>query len=388
MNIPSDYIEGYEQARLVDQRLADLYVEHTTVGDPEADALVEELAPLGQRESGRLLHAAMDEDYAALRDAPKSLLDFFENCATPPPWVDFAAFAPGVRMFHRNSRLVLGGMVGGTLVEGFCTNIAKSFFITGRLRDQGVRRLQQNNRHMVEIFIPGGLGRGGDGWKLSVRIRLIHATVRRLLRRSDEWDEAAWGTPISAAHLAYALSAFSARLLRHLKGLGAKFDSEERAGFMEVWRYSGYLMGIPESILYADEEDALRIFDVGGLCEPPIQMESIALANSLVNSAPLIAGITEPHARRKLAHYVYRVSRALIRPPLANQLKYPRYPTPGVLWWFRMEDRYDRYMSKIFKDRARRNNKLTGLFDVSVFDEEGITYNMPDHVYAEESSKY
>ena len=388
MNIPTDYAEGYEKARLVNPTLADLYVAHTTVGDPEADALVEELASLGQGRVGRLFHAAMDEDYAALKDAPQALFDFFENCATPPAWVDYAAFAPGVRMFHRNSRLVLGGMVGGTLVEGFCTNIAKSFFITGRLRDQGVRRLQQNNRHMVEIFIPGGLGRGGDGWKLSVRIRLIHATVRRLLRQSDQWDEAAWGTPISAAHLAYALSAFSARLLKHLKGLGGKFDADERAGFMAVWRYTGYLMGIPESILYADEQDALRIFDVGGLCEPPVQMESIALANSLIHSAPLIAGIDSGAPRRHLAKYIYRVSRALIGASLANQLKYPRYPTPGVLWWFRMEDRYDRYMSRIFKDRARRNNKLTGLFDVSVFDEEGITYNMPDHVYAEESSRY
>ncbi len=388
MKIPTDYTEGYQKARLVDPRLADLYLEHTTVGDPEADALAEELAALGQGASARFIQAAMDEDYERLRDAPQSLLDFFENCAKPPAWVDYAAFTPGVRMFHRNSRLVLGGMVGGTLVEGFCTNIAKSFFITGRLRDQGVRRLRQNNRHMVEIFIPGGLGRGGDGWKLSVRIRLIHAIVRRLLRQSDDWDEAAWGTPISAAHVAYALTAFSARLLKHLKNLGAKFDATERAGFMAVWRYTGYLMGVPESILYTDEEDALRLFDVGGLCEPPIQMESIALSNSLINAAPLIAGVEEPRARRKLAHYVYRVSRALIGTPLANDLRYPRYPTFGVLWWFRMKDRYDRYMSRIFKGRARRNNKLTGLFDVSVFDEEGITYNMPDHVYAEESSKY
>ena len=41
-------------------------------------------------------------------------------------------------MFHRNSHLILGAFVGGTLVEGFATNIAKSFFITGRVRDQGV----------------------------------------------------------------------------------------------------------------------------------------------------------------------------------------------------------------------------------------------------------
>jgi len=327
-------------------------------------------------------------DERALREAPAILREFFESCAAVPDWVDFSGFDPGVRMFHRNSQLVLGAMVGGTLVEGFSTNIAKSFFITGRLRDQGVRRLRQNNRHMVEIFFPGGLERDSDGWKLSVRIRLIHAMVRRLLGSSDDWDTEAWGVPVSAAHVGYAITAFSARLLKHLKSLGARFDDEERASFMQVWRYSGYLMGIPESILFRDENGALELFSIGGICEPDPDYESVALAHSLVNSAPLIAGITESADREKLARYIFQVSRALIGTELADHLKYPRYPTPGVLWWFRMQNRYNRAMTKLFKGRLRNENQMTALLDVSNFDETGITYRLPDHVYAEESSRW
>ena len=339
MEMPSAYAEGYGAARAVNPDRARNYVAHTLVGDPEADALMEAIAPLGQAESGKLIQVAMDGgDERALRDAPAEVRRFFESCTTPPDWVDLAAHSPGIRMFHRNSKLVLGAMVGGTLVEGFSTNIAKSFFITGRLRDQGVRRLRQNNRHMVEIFLPGGLDRRGDGWKLSVRVRLVHAMVRRLLNASEDWDHEAWGTPISAAHVGFAITAFSARLLRHLQSLGARIDEEERASFMAVWRYSGYLMGIPETILFRNEEEALELFMVGGLCEPPPGAESISLANSLIQSAPLIAGIDDPVGRRKLANYVFRVSRALIGAPLADKLKYPRYPTPGVLWWFRMQN--------------------------------------------------
>ena len=389
MKMPADYAEGYEAARAVDPERARNYVAHTLIGDPEADELVEALEPLGQAVSGRLIQVAMDGgDESALRDAPAALKRFFDSCVTPPDWVDTSTYIPGVRLFHRNSRLVLGAMVGGTLVEGFSTNIAKSFFITGRLRDQGVRRLRQNNRHMVEIFLPGGLDRGGDGWKFSVRIRLVHAMVRRLLNTSEDWDYEAWGTPISAAHVGFAITAFSARLLAHLESLGAKFDEEERASFMQVWRHSGYLMGIPESILFRDEKDALRLFEIGGLCEPPPDMESISLAHSLVNSAPLIAGIDDPVGRKKLASYVFRVSRALIGPPLADELMYPRYPTFGVLWWFRMQNRYDDFMNRLFASRVRNNNKLTGLLDVSMFDEGGITYKMPDHVHAEKSARW
>ena len=127
-----------EAARTVDEELASNYVAHTLIGDPIADELMEEIASLGHTETGRLIGIFMDgRDENARSSAPAILRDFFESCESQPPWLDRSAFTPGVRMFHRNSRLVLGAMVGGTLVEGFATNIAKSFFITGRLRDQG-----------------------------------------------------------------------------------------------------------------------------------------------------------------------------------------------------------------------------------------------------------
>ena len=81
----------------------------------------------------------------------------------------------------------------------FSTLISTSFVQTGRIFDDGVRRLRQNNRHQLEIFWPGGLVREGKGWKLSVRIRFVHARVRYLLSRSEEWDFDAYGIPISAA---------------------------------------------------------------------------------------------------------------------------------------------------------------------------------------------
>ena len=308
MNIPTDYRQGYEKARVVKPDLADKYVAHTLIGDPVGEAMMEDLSELDAGEQRRLIEEAMNNGSGgALRDAPASLREFFGEAEALPEWLDYSEFAPGVRMFHRNSQVILAAFVAGVLIEGFTTNIAKSFFITGRVRDQGVRRLGQNNRHMMEIYLPGGLYRDGDGWKLSVRIRLVHAQLRRLLNNSEDWDTEAWGEPISAAHLGFAVSAFSARLLKHMKTLGASYNDEEYASFMAVWRYTGYLMGIPESILFRDADEALKLYDVGIMCEPDSPIESVVMAHSLVNSAPLIAGITEPDARRHLARYVYRI---------------------------------------------------------------------------------
>ena len=388
MRIPTDYTQGYEKARAISPDVADKYVKHTLIGDPLAEEMAADLNEFSAADQSRLIEAAMNNDGEdALRDAPASLRAFFKDAETPPEWLDYAAFAPGVRMFHRNSQVCLAAFVAGVLIEGFTTNIAKSFFITGRVRDQGVRRLGQNNRHMMEIFLPGGLYRDGDGWKLSVRIRIVHARLRHLLNNSEEWDTEAWGVPISAAHLGYAISAFSARLLKHMKTLGSTYTDEEYASFMAIWRYSGKLMGIPETILFRDADEALKLWEIALTCEPDPQVESIVMAHSLVNSAPLIAGRTDPAGRRSLAQYVYRVSTPLIGKEIAKSLMYPAVSTFGVVLWFRMQQRYGHVLKRLLPGNREDSNytRFTSLLDTSLFDENGIRYTLPDHVYAEES---
>ena len=386
--VPTDYVESYERGRAADPERARNYIAHTTVGDPLCDRMMAQLDAVPLRDADRFIRLAVeDPDDPALRDAPDGVHAFIEQLETVPDWVDYDDFAGGVRAFHRDSAACLAAMLGGVLVEGFSTTIAKSFFITGRLRDQGVRRLRQNNRHMIEILLPGGLETRGDGWRLSVRIRLVHAKVRQLFNDSDEWDADAGGAPLSAAQVGYALTSFSARMLQHMKSLGASYDEAERDSFMAVWRYSGHLMGIPETILYRDYDDALELFRIGGLCEPDPGMESVVLANSLVNSAPVVAGITDAAARRKLAKYIFLVSRAMIGNPMADSLAYPPNRTFGVLPWFRMQRRCHRFLKKRLP-RLTRETSFTAfntLLEVSALQDLDIDYKLPDHIFSEES---
>ena len=243
---------------------------------------------------------------------------------------------------------------------------------------------------MMEIFLPGGMYRYGDGWKLSLRIRIVHARIRHLLNKSEEWDAEAWGEPISVAHLGYAVSAFSARLLVHMKTLGAEYNDEEHDSCMVVWRYSGYLMGIPDTILFQDADEALKIYRIGLMCEPDTKIESVVMAHSLVNSAPLVAGVTEPAARRDLARYVFRISRALIGKEVAKSLEYPSLSPFGAIGWFKTQQRYGHILDRLKPGYRQETNftRFTSLLDASLFDEEGIRYTLPDHVYSEESTAW
>lgn len=385
MKVPSAYSESYQRARASDPEGVDNYLRHTTIGDPELDPVLEELSDLTPADLHRYVRAIIEWEGDTLSSAPRVLRDFFDTLEEPI-WLDWDGLEPGVRTFYKNADLMLGAFVTGVLVEGFSTLIAKSFYITGRVK-YTTRRLKQNNRQLLDIFFPNGLYRNGEGWKLSVRVRFVHGRIRSLLAKSPDWDHEAWGTPLSAAHLGYAISVFSKRLLDYSTLLGARFSEEERKGVMDVWRYSGYLMGIPETVLYATEEEAQRMHELAVLCEPAPGVESRELANALIQSIPSVAKIDDKAEQQKIVKLAYRLSRALIGNELADAFGYPKQRPwhVGTLALFRARQRLLRRWSGTETVRA---NNLTQLLQISVYDEAGLSYRMPDHVKAEKQNPW
>ena len=170
--IPTAYAAGYAKVRGVDQLAADNYIKHTTIGDPVLDPIMEELSSLPPADLHRFTRAGI-EQREELREAPQVMRDFFRTLDDVPPWLDFDDFRPGIRAFYANVDLMLVAFVTGVLVEGFSTLIAKSSNITGRVATTK-RRLQQNNRHMMDIFFPGGLAKRWR-WMEAVHAHSLHS---------------------------------------------------------------------------------------------------------------------------------------------------------------------------------------------------------------------
>lgn len=387
LQVPGAYVEGYATARGVDPALADAYLRHTWIGDPDLDPVVEDVADLAGDQLQRAIRAGIEQDAEALSQAPRSLRHFFEDKVGPPPWLDFEAHAPAVRAFNVNAANVLVAFVCGVLIEGFSTLISKSFATTGRVLnpESARRRLMQNNRHLMEVFFPGGMEREGDGWKLSTRLRFVHARVRHLLAHSGAWDVEHYGTPISAAHLGLATTVFSMRLLEHAALVGAVFNEDEEASVMQVWRYAGTVMGVPESILFVDRDHARRIFEIAHLCEPEPDSDAARMANALIGAIPLTAGIEGEREQRKVMKLAYRLSRSLIGNELADQLEFPKMNTVGSLTAFRVRQRLQRFVQG--RQKVRLNN-FSQLLDISVYDRPDDRYRMPDHYLSARSNPW
>ena len=385
MQIPSAYQDGMARARRIDPALTETYLRHTMIGDPLADAVMAAFRDVPAPVQRDWMHRGMDGGPMAVADAPAAWRDFLAETERVPDWFDPGFTGPGCRAFHGNSEMLIAAFVGAVLVEGFSTLISKSFSITGRLVDQGVRRLKQNNRHISEIFLPGGLDRHGDGWKMSVRIRLMHARLRVLLATAEEWDPPAWGVPLSSAHIAFATAAFSGGLLDRARKLGVEPTEDERRSFMMIWRYSGHLMGVAPELQAVDEAAAMRLFRLGMAAEPPPDLEAILLANGLINSAPVVAGITDAGQRRKLVRLIYSVSRGMIGDQLADALNYPPARNFGALAALRLRNRADRVLRRHVPawDRRRRAFQFAQMIDLSFSDGAGNDYRMPAHLHAE-----
>ncbi len=77
--IPSDYVESHQQARRLDQAVADNYVKHTLIGDPELDPIMQELSSMPPDDLHRFIGAAVEQHDEVARKAPQVPARFFQK---------------------------------------------------------------------------------------------------------------------------------------------------------------------------------------------------------------------------------------------------------------------------------------------------------------------
>ncbi|GGV12846.1 hypothetical protein GCM10010260_59600 [Streptomyces filipinensis] len=228
-------------------------------GDPPADALVSDLID-NQEIDGinglfrtiGTLHPGQD-----LSGLPPRLANFLkEATAEPPGWseADVKA-AEGFFDHHHGEASMLQGTVGliGTYLSPTGAFTLRS---TGRLGgvDGPGRRLSQSSRLFIGMGDRGAL-RNGTLKATVTKVRLVHASVRQLHKKSGEWDYAKWGEPVSQKYTAGAICVFSVQILEALKNLGVHVSADDRHGFMCAWHYVNHYLGTPEQWVMPKDAD-------------------------------------------------------------------------------------------------------------------------------------
>jgi hypothetical protein len=234
-------------------------------GDPLADAYVRTCLSRGG------LHAArtgLDHALAHGLDDTSSpeLRALFADLEARPAWLDDARVARGARVFRRYGSTVF--RFAGTITLGgyLESSVAKPLALSGGYVGHAARqRFLETASFWIEVSEPRGLARGAPGYLAALRVRLLHATVRARLTGHREWNEEAWGVPISEGDALLTLMGGSIAPGLGLALLGYRTSRTEIEDLLHFWRWVGHLMGARFSPYPETVEDALRLSYVAAL---------------------------------------------------------------------------------------------------------------------------
>jgi hypothetical protein len=270
-----------------------------------------------------MLDTALAEGIEAVPDAPQTLQALFAQLDRIPFWMDQERCDLGGATFLRcrMSAAVLAAACLPVIYSWPAGN--KPLALSGHLVHRASQRLKDTTRYVFAVCQPGGLTRFSEGFAMTVRVRLIHAQVRKLLLESGQWRSEVWGAPINQCHMAGTNLMFSLGALEGLTRLGYRFTAIERESLIHLWRYAGYLLGVESELLAASEWEGHRLLDMIQAFEPNPDDDSRALTNALMRT---ICDYVRGSRLGRLFNLnsCYGVSRALIGDELANMLAYPK----------------------------------------------------------------
>lgn len=231
-----------------------------TRGDPDMDRLVDWMTATGMREGRAQFERALEHGIEAVPDAPAPLRDFFATYGQRPDWVDEALLARGAEVCQMTGAVGAWVMRDGALMGGYQSpDFNRVLVMTGALEKGSSKRLAETAHWWLACTEHGGMDRFGEGLKSTLRVRLIHALVRRHVAQRNDWDLVEDGVPINQLDMAATQLAFSIVLLQGVRTLGFTFSSEDGRAVVHLMRYVGWLMGVEPGLLPQTEREGMRL---------------------------------------------------------------------------------------------------------------------------------
>lgn len=281
--------------------------------DPLADDVVAMVRRLPAGEGRVLFEQALTQGVDSLDDPPPELAAFFRAVDATPYWVDHARLERGARAITRTGLLGLFPLGDMSLMGGYLASRAtKSLVGTGAIERTASRRLVETATWWIDVTTPGALRPRAEGYASALRVRLVHAHVRAAMNRRDDWDYAAWDRPVNQVQTAGTLLLFSLVYVLGMQLLGVRYSDRERADILHLWRYVGWLMGVDEELLPAEEEDAWRLLWLLATTEFIPDDDSRRLAAALLESHADV-GRGRGVAGKVLSHVSVRVHSSISR---------------------------------------------------------------------------
>lgn len=225
---------------------------YTMHGDPVADAYAALIPQYGFRRLANMLEQACDQGIESVPSAPLELVRFIQAMEHCPAWLDAKLIEEGARLernaYAHRAPFVLRGALIGTFMNKYS---ALPMALTGALSNKtAARRAKETATFFTTTVLPGALNRKGAGFKSAAMVRLMHSMVRfTVLTHGAQWDIKTYGVPIPQVdQMPVALVRAFALAQKAVRRRRKTFSAAERAR-VDLARYRGFLLGLPEELL-------------------------------------------------------------------------------------------------------------------------------------------
>ena len=283
------------------------FAEH---GDPLADALVQEMR--GQPQARHDFEQALAQGITSVPHAGPALRAFFEEAEAIPCWLDRNKLKLGAEAIQRTGLMgAYGALVDVSLMGGYLARRALKVLVrTGEIGNKAPRRIAETALWWISVTESDGMALFAEGYRNTLRVRLVHAWMRARMHAREDWDFADWDAPVNQPQMAGTQLLFSLVGLLGMRVMGFRFTDQEVDAVIHLWRYVGHLIGVHKDLLPANEADAWRLMWLLASTEFQPDADSRTLAQALSAALPPLHGI---HSNGSAARAVIRYHSALTR---------------------------------------------------------------------------
>jgi hypothetical protein len=102
-----------------------------------------------------------------------------------------------------------------------------------------------------------------------------------MIKEKLDWRIDEQGEPLNNWDMVATYLGFSLVFMRGLKRLGITISNEESEAVYHLWKYIGFLIGIPEDIMPVNNSEAIKMLYLWSKTQPEADADSLALAHAL-----------------------------------------------------------------------------------------------------------
>lgn len=231
------------------------------IGDPRADVLVARLLRATPGRVDAALAALASGAADAEQALPQPLRRFLADEGMPA-WVDRGRLRAAQRFAQEHATALATSLFCAALPSAFTA--AKGVGVlamTGRLRSDLDRRVNETGRFVFAVLMPGGFD-DGSAVRASQCVRLMHSAVRARVLASSSGRRPDVEVPINQEDLLGTLFCFSVVVLDSLEKLGVSISPRDAEDFYYLWRVVGELLGLRKEWIPRDLAAARKLAEV------------------------------------------------------------------------------------------------------------------------------